>query len=78
MSRSVTSLLPRVVALVIAVSLALAAAGCTSEQGYNAAQGWQTNQCNRTPDNAERERCLARAGTSYDNYRRETDAVRKP
>ena len=58
----------------IAGALVLLAAGCTSERGYSTAQAWQRNECNRTPDNAERERCLARTGGSFDAYRREAAA----
>lgn len=59
-----------------AFALASLAWGCTSEQGYYAGQGWQRNECNRTPDNADRERCLARTGSSYEAYRREAGAIK--
>jgi len=47
----------------------LLAAGCTSEQIYNSAQGWRRNECYELVDLAQRERCLREADRSYDAYR---------
>jgi hypothetical protein len=57
--------------------LALAFAGCSSEQTYSAGQNWQRNQCARIPDRAEYDRCMADASRSYDSYKRETGVERK-
>jgi len=57
--------------------LALALAGCSGEQAYSAGQNWQRNQCARTPDRAEYDRCMADANRSYDSYKRETGTERK-
>jgi hypothetical protein len=54
------------------IVLALALAGCSGEQAYNAGQNWQRNQCTRLPDKAEYDRCMADANRSYDSYKRET------
>jgi hypothetical protein len=51
--------------------LAALLAGCTAEQGYNAGQAWQRNQCAAIPDKADYERCIANTGGSYDQYKRE-------
>jgi hypothetical protein len=53
-------------------AILLLLAACSAEQGYNAGQGWQRNQCMRIPDKAEYDRCMAGASTSYDSYKRET------
>ena len=54
-----------------------AASGCTWQQAYSSAQGWQRNACNRLPDQTERERCLGNATMSYDEYRSRGDGTRK-
>jgi hypothetical protein len=50
----------------------LALAGCSTEQAYNAGQGWQRNQCNGIGDKAEYDRCIERTGPDYGTYRKET------
>jgi hypothetical protein len=45
------------------------AAGCTSEQIYNSAQGWRRSECYKLVDLAQRERCLKEADRPYDAYR---------
>ena len=52
---------------------AAALAGCSAQQAYYSAQGYERNQCERMLDQGARERCLASAATSYDEYRRQTD-----
>jgi len=62
----------------IAIVCAAALAGCSAQQVYNSTQGYERNQCERMLDQGARERCLANAGTGYDEYRRQTeDASRK-
>jgi hypothetical protein len=51
--------------------LAFAIAGCTAQQGYQSAQGWQQNQCNQMVDQRDREQCLSKTTTSYEDYKRE-------
>ncbi len=57
--------------------LVLALAGCSGEQAYSAGQNWQRNQCARTLERAEYDRCMADANRSYDSYKRETGTERK-
>ncbi len=51
------------------------AAGCTSEQIYNSAQGWRRNECYKLVDLAQRERCLKEADRPYDAYRAATPSA---
>lgn len=51
--------------------------GCTWQQAYLSAQGWQRNACHRIPDQAERERCLGSASMSYEDYRRRSEGPRQ-
>ena len=51
--------------------LAFAITGCTTQQGYQSAQGWQRNQCNQMVDQREREQCLSKTTTNYEDYKRE-------
>ena len=51
--------------------LAFAITGCTTQQGYQSAQGWQRNQCNQMVDQRDREQCLSKTTTSYEDYKRE-------
>ena len=64
-------------AILAASLLAFGLSACSAEQGYNAAQGWQQNQCNKIPDKAEFDRCMSRAGTSYESYKRQTEPGQK-
>jgi len=48
--------------------LLLAAAGCSSQQLYNNAQGWREAECNKMLDTPRRERCMKEAGRSYEEY----------
>jgi hypothetical protein len=52
----------------------LALSGCSSQQLYNTGQSYQRNQCLNMPDQAERDRCLGKTDTRYDDYRRDTTA----
>ena len=62
----------RMLPAVAVLAFAFAATGCTAQQAYHAGQSWQRNQCDRIVDNVERNRCLDRSRTSYDEYRRVT------
>jgi hypothetical protein len=68
MKRSPASELPAQAALCMCL---LTAAGCSIEQGYRAGHAWQQNRCNQIVDQAERDRCISRAGMSYDEYQRQ-------
>ena len=58
---------------VIASALAILLSACTSEQRYDAGQGWRQNECNKIVDKDERDRCFNAANLSYDAYRRALD-----
>jgi hypothetical protein len=57
--------------------LVLLLPACTAEQAYGSGQAWQRNQCARIPDKAEYDRCMGKADTSYDSYKRETGSGQK-
>lgn len=50
--------------------------GCSSRQFYESGQSWQRNQCNQIFDSLERSRCLESTSTSFEEYRRESEAVK--
>jgi hypothetical protein len=68
---------PLPAAVVIACS-SLGLGACSSQQAYGAAQAWQRNECFKINDAQERSRCLASTSTSYEDYKRQADAARKP
>ena len=51
---------------------AVVAGGCSSEQIYNAAQGWRRSECYKIGDLDQRERCLKEASRPYDAYDKAT------
>lgn len=59
----------------IAIAAAAAGSACTLQQGYNAAQSWQQNECRRLQDPEQRSRCLKSSATSYEEYLRQTEAL---
>lgn len=61
----------------VTLLISLAASGCTSQLGYSSAQAWQHNECNKIIDRSEQERCLNATNTSYEDYKRQTEDVKK-
>ncbi|MFS8085397.1 MAG: hypothetical protein ACMG6H_07180 [Acidobacteriota bacterium] len=51
--------------------------GCTSPQLYATGQAYQRNQCQHLPEQGERDRCLSKTNTAYDEYKREADSGKK-
>lgn len=47
-------------------------AGCSSPQLYATGQAYQRNQCLHLLDQGERNQCLSKADTTYDEYKRES------
>jgi hypothetical protein len=50
--------------------------GCSSQQLYGAGQAWQQQECSKIMDSQERGRCMASANTSYEEYKRQTEAAK--
>ncbi|WP_425259065.1 hypothetical protein ACPOLB_26525 [Rubrivivax sp. RP6-9] len=50
--------------------------GCSSQQVYGAGQAWQLQECSKIMDAQERNRCMSSANTSYDEYKRQTEATK--
>lgn len=60
----------------LTVIIALTLSACSSRQLYGAGQAWKQKECERLPDMQERNRCVADNKTSYEDYRRQTEAQR--
>lgn len=52
--------------------------GCSSQQLYGAGQQWQRTECNKLNDRDERTRCERSAATSYESYKSQAEAAKKP
>lgn len=76
-SRRRTILKPKFKTAWALILLALAAAGCTSERLYATGRSTQRNQCERMPNQYDREKCLRDADMSQDEYKREAESVGK-
>lgn len=60
------------------LTLLLCLAGCSSPQLYASGQGWQKQECQKMLDREQRTRCEQSAATSYERYRAESAAAKKP
>lgn len=58
-----------------ALLAAMAAAGCSSQQLYNAGQTWQQNECRKLPL-PEQQGCLKSTAMSFDEYQRQAAAAK--
>ncbi len=54
-----------------------AVSGCTWQQAYSSAQGWQRNSCYRLVEQIERECCLNNTNMPYEDYQRQTEGTTK-
>jgi len=63
--------------ILLPLLVALSLPACTAERVYGSAQAWQQNQCHKIPDKAEFDRCMSKANTPYDSYKRQTESGRK-
>ena len=63
---------PLLIALVAAVGLP----SCSSQQWYGMGQEWQKDKCNKLIDMQERNRCMNSTKTSYEDYQRQSEAVK--
>jgi hypothetical protein len=68
------SSVPRYLSLSIISIVCGLSAGCTSQQLYATGQAYQRNQCQHLPEQGERDRCLSKTNTTYDDYKRETSS----
>jgi hypothetical protein len=63
--------------LVSTAAIVLAtAAGCSAGVTYNSAQNWQRLECQKIQDLSARNKCLADASTSYEDYKRQSESAR--
>jgi hypothetical protein len=73
-----TARMPQLIGLVgIIAGMLMATGGCTWQQAYSAGQIYQRNACYKLVDQTERDRCLANANISYDEYRRGVEGAKK-
>ncbi|MDE2353797.1 MAG: hypothetical protein KGL17_02130 [Betaproteobacteria bacterium] len=57
------------------IALALLTASCSTEMAYNMGQGWQRNQCEKIPDQGQRQQCLDKLNVGYDQYQKQTSGT---
>jgi hypothetical protein len=60
----------------IAAVIVAVAAGCSARVAYDSAQNWQRLECQKIQDLSARNKCLADAGTPYEDYKRQSESVR--
>jgi hypothetical protein len=81
MFKSLPTMMPNTIhRILVSVAFLFSLAGlsaCSSQQAYGSGQAWQRNECNKINDTQERSRCLAGANTSYEDYRRQQEALRE-
>ncbi len=63
---------------VIAVFAIAFTSACSTRQVYSTGLAWQRSECYKMADDYERGRCLSSASTSYEEYRRQTEAMKGP
>jgi len=56
--------------------LALALSGCAASLVYDSGRGWKQQECQKIPDQYERQRCLQSTAMSYPEYRRTVEQER--
>ncbi len=59
-----------------AVALVLACTGCSTRTLYDSAQGSRRLQCQKIEEPSARNKCLADAGISYDDYKRQSESAK--
>ena len=62
--------------LALLLLLVGAGQGCSTQQAYSAGQAWQRQECNKIQDAQERGRCMGSTQTSYEDYKRQSEAAR--
>ncbi len=66
----------RLALLAATVIVATATPGCSSQQIYGVGQSWQRQECNKINDTQDRNRCMASASTSHDDYTRQAESAK--
>ncbi len=66
----------RLALLAATMIVATAIPGCSSQQLYGVGQSWQRQECNRINDTQDRNRCMASANTSHDDYTRQAESAK--
>lgn len=74
--RKAASGLRRAVALGLVWLVGAGLPACSSQALYGTGQAWQRQECNKIVDSQERGRCMASASTSYDEYKRQSEAAK--
>ena len=68
--------LARRAAALLGTAVFALAGGCSSNQVYQSGQNWQRLECQKIQDLADRNKCLSSASTSYEDYKRQSEAAR--
>lgn len=68
--------LARLAAALLGAAVATLAGGCSSNQIYQSGQNWQRLECQKIQDLSDRNKCLSDASTSYEDYKRKSEAAR--
>lgn len=71
-----TGSLARRAVTLFGMSVFTLASGCTSNQVYQSGQNWQRLECQKIQDLSDRNKCLSDASTSYEDYKRKSEAAR--
>ena len=68
----------RILALALSAAALLGLPACSTQDAYNISQGWQQEQCVKLPPGDARFRCQNSKAMSFDKYKAESEAARKP
>jgi len=68
----------RVLLVPILIFAAIGAAACSSQQLYASGQAQQRNECDKIVDFQDRQKCMAKANTSYETYQRQAEEAKHP
>ena len=71
-----TRCLARLAVALLGMPVFALAGGCSSSQIYASGQNWQRLECQKIQDPADRNKCLSDASTSYEDYKRQSEAAR--
>ncbi|MDR2877572.1 MAG: hypothetical protein LBV36_05990 [Chromatiales bacterium] len=59
----------------LCIALGMAVSSCSVKQIYSAGRAYQTNECIKLQDDYDRERCMADASISHEDYLRNIGAA---